>query len=85
MCESTEKEHGNHERIHERIQLATWPKALHDKQTNLPRCPKHIMTAAMSVVCLTFFLIVSMVRLIEQLLRFKIGCLNSELISEFLT
>jgi len=42
------------------------------------------MTAAMSVVCLIFFVIVSMIRLIKQVLRFKIGCLNSELILEFL-
>ena len=53
MCENTEKEHENHETV----QLAAWPKALHDKQTNLPRCAKHLMTAGMFVVFLVFFLL----------------------------
>jgi len=73
-------EHENHDTV----QKTTWLKTLQDKQTNLPGCPKHLMAAALSVVFLMFFLIVSIVRPTEQVLRFRIGCLNSELISELL-
>jgi hypothetical protein len=69
MCENTDKEHENLEIV----QLATWPKALHDKQTNLPQCPKCLMTAGMFDVFLVFFLLMSTTRLTEPVLIIELA------------